>query len=137
MLWGPGFVLTSENVTANHPIENVPQIWNLIYQDSEYVQLVMEFENGVIVADAPPHQSLFTIDWVEKTLKKPITHLWVSVSSDGSRINANCFDIAISLSQGPHWWCFRLCTHWSKANHSEIAVDYWSSIPNSSFVTYT
>jgi hypothetical protein len=77
MIWGPGFVLTSANVTASHPIENNPYIWNLIYEDSDYAQLVMEFEDGVIVADAPPHQSLFTIQWVKENLRKPITHLWV------------------------------------------------------------
>jgi hypothetical protein len=76
-LWGPGFRLTNPNVTATHPIENIPQLWNLIFADSQYAQLVMEFEDGVIVADAPPHQSLFVIDWVQKTLKKPITHMWV------------------------------------------------------------
>jgi hypothetical protein len=76
-LWGPGFQLTNPNVTATHPIENFTQLWNLIYDDSEYAQLVMEFDDGVIVADAPPHQSLFVIDWVQKTLKKPITHMWV------------------------------------------------------------
>jgi hypothetical protein len=78
MLWGPGFVLTSSNVTASHPIEGISQIWNLIFQDSSYAQLVMEFEDGVIVADAPPHQSAFVINWVQTNLKKPITHLWVS-----------------------------------------------------------
>jgi hypothetical protein len=37
----------------------------------------MEFEHGVLVVDAPPHQNQLVIKWVQDTLKKPITHFWV------------------------------------------------------------
>jgi hypothetical protein len=79
MIWAGEFSGTLANLSVSHPIADLPNLWNLIYLDADlpYAQLVMEFEDGVIVADAPPHQSLLTIQWVEKNLKKPITHLWV------------------------------------------------------------
>jgi hypothetical protein len=67
------------NVSASHPIDDVTQFWNLVFDASGYSQLIMEFEDGVIVADAPPIQSLAVIQWVQENLKKPITHLWVSL----------------------------------------------------------
>jgi hypothetical protein len=79
MIWAGEFSGTLNNVSATHPIADLPSLWNLIYEDTDlpYAQLVIEFEDGVIVADAPPHQSLLTIQWVNENLKKPITHLWV------------------------------------------------------------
>ena len=78
MLYGFDYA-NFQNVSVSHPLgEDVPQVWNLMFDGSSYAQLIMEFEDGVIVADAPLQQSEHTIEWVRKNLKKPITHLWVS-----------------------------------------------------------
>ena len=80
MLWGGEYTGTLANLSAIHPDPSLPNVWFLQFQDSPfYSQMVFEFENGVIVADAPPHQSQLVIQWVNGTLKKPITHLWVSL----------------------------------------------------------
>jgi hypothetical protein len=65
------------NLTISHPLADVPKLWSLMYDGSAYSQLIMEFSDGVIVADAPPQQSLQVIQWVKDKLNKPITHLWV------------------------------------------------------------
>ena len=77
MIWAGE--LTARNMSGSNPVADLPQLWNLLSNDTDlpYAQLVMEFEDGVIVADAPPHQSRLIIQWVEDNLKKPITHLWV------------------------------------------------------------
>jgi hypothetical protein len=66
------------NISASHPIENVSHVQNLSFDGTAYLQLIIEFEDGVIVADAPPSQTLATINWVQENLNKSITHLWVS-----------------------------------------------------------
>jgi hypothetical protein len=66
------------NVSATHPLAAVPNLWNLQFENTAYAQLVMEFEDGVIVADAPPKQTQEVIRWVEDNIGKPITHFWVS-----------------------------------------------------------
>ena len=79
MLWAGNYTGTLANLSATHPLPDVPNLWFLQFQDAPgYSQLIMEFENGVIVADSPPHQSLLIIQWIKQTLNKPITHLWVS-----------------------------------------------------------
>ena len=76
-IWG--FEVTPlGNLSATHPLKNLQKLWNLIFENSAYAQLVMEFEDGVIVADAPLHQTDEVIEWIQKNIKKPITHVWVS-----------------------------------------------------------
>lgn len=79
MIWG--FDVTPlGDLSATHPLENMTRLWNLIYENINYAQMVMEFEDGVIVADAPLHQTDAVIDWIQQNIKKPITHLWVGPS---------------------------------------------------------
>lgn len=78
MMWSGG-ELTAKYMSGSNPVADLPHLWNLLSNDTNlpYAQLVMEFEDGVIVADAPPHQTRSTIQWVEDNLRKPITHFWV------------------------------------------------------------
>jgi hypothetical protein len=79
MLWVGKYQGKSSNVSATHPIPTVPQLWHITFLDSTlYTQIVMEFEDAVIVGEAPPHQSQQVIQWVRDTLGKNITHIWVS-----------------------------------------------------------
>ena len=77
--WGGAYRGTLANLTAIHPYPDLPGVWLLIFEDAEtYRQIVYEFEGFVVVLDAPPHQSHLVIQWVKKTLKKPLKYVWVS-----------------------------------------------------------
>ena len=42
----------------------------------DYVQLLLEFEDGLLITDAPPHRSKIILEWVEKNMNgKTITHV--------------------------------------------------------------
>lgn len=77
-IWGGEYTGTLTNLSATHPDPSLPNVWHLQFLDSPlWQQMVMEFEHGVLVVDAPPHQNQLVIKWVQDTLKKPITHFWV------------------------------------------------------------
>jgi hypothetical protein len=77
-IWGGEYTGTLANLSATRPDPSLPNVWHLQFLDSPlWQQMVMEFEHGVLVVDAPPHQNQLVIKWVQDTLKKPITHFWV------------------------------------------------------------
>jgi hypothetical protein len=81
LLWGGKYTGTLANVSTTHPIKGLANVWYLKFKDAlSYSQMIVEFEDAVIVGDAPPHQGPLVIEWVRQTLKKPITHLFVSLS---------------------------------------------------------
>ncbi len=81
LIWGGEYTGTLANLSATNPEPTLPNVWFLQFKDSPfYAQIVMEFEGGVIVGDAPPHQTQLVIQWINTTLKKPITHIWVSLT---------------------------------------------------------
>jgi hypothetical protein len=72
------FTGTLENLTVTRPLPGAPKLHHLDFIDAPgYKQLVLEFEDAVIVADAPPLQSLLVLQWVKETLGKKVTHCWV------------------------------------------------------------
>ena len=78
LIWGGIYTGTLANISAIHPIKGLTNVWYLKFKDApNYGQIVVEFEDAVIVADAPPHQGPLVIEWVRQTLGKPITHLFV------------------------------------------------------------
>lgn len=78
MLWAGGY--ERDFLRVENPVEGMPNVYWLVLDDDSLGvrQLVIEFEDEIIVGDAPPQYSKSVIDWIDKTLKKPITHLWVS-----------------------------------------------------------
>lgn len=82
MLYNGKYTGTLGNLSATNPIESLPNLWALTFKDSPaYSQMVMEFEDAVIVTDAPPHQSHLVIQWVQQTLERNISHIWVRNSA--------------------------------------------------------
>jgi hypothetical protein len=77
MLWAGRY--EEELLRAESPVPELPNVYWLILDDDSLGvrQMVIEFEDEVIVGDAPPQYSKSVINWVDRTLKKPITHLWV------------------------------------------------------------
>ncbi|KAF2095496.1 metallo-beta-lactamase superfamily protein [Rhizodiscina lignyota] len=108
------------NLSATRFLSNVPKLWNVMFENSAYSQLVMEFEDGVIVADAPEHQSSQVIEWIQENINKPITHVW---PSHHHRDHAG--EAAKYVKLG------------AKLIIPEMATRYWSSIPGAEFVIFT
>ncbi|KAF8541490.1 hypothetical protein BDD12DRAFT_498856 [Trichophaea hybrida] len=70
-----------ENMTVTQPL-GVKGVYYLAFNDAPgYKQVVVEFEGDdgmVMVADAPPGQSLLVIEWVKRELGKNLTHCWIT-----------------------------------------------------------
>lgn len=106
-------------LNASHPAKDLPKLWNLQWENTIYAQLVMEFENGVVIAEAPLHQAKPMIAWVKQHIGKPITHVWPS-----HHHRDHSGDAAEFVKIG------------AKLIVAEISVDYWKSIPNVELVTF-
>jgi len=139
MIWAGEF--TARNISGSNPVADLPHLWNLLSNDTDlpYAQIVVEFEDGVIVADAPPHQTLLTIQWVEDNLKKPITHFWVKKPRLGNTIAILTLTAAFAPSQGPHRRRKGLCPTWCKDHCSRdcrrILVEYSQRLARGLFVS--
>lgn len=84
MLWGGITNATVGGLKVEQPVPGLSSVHWLILDD-EFLgvkQFVIEFENEIIVGDAPPQWTSVVIEWIAQNLKKPITHLWVSLSSN-------------------------------------------------------
>ncbi|KAL9034853.1 MAG: hypothetical protein Q9214_006855 [Letrouitia sp. 1 TL-2023] len=63
-----GTAYNSSAVTATHPVAGLEHVWSVyVGEYPEYVQLVVEFRDGVLVTDAPAHRSTVLMQWVEET----------------------------------------------------------------------
>lgn len=82
MLWGGITHSDFEELQVQQPVPDLPTVhWLALDNDTLGVkQLIIEFDNEVIVGDAPPQWTSNVIQWVAQHLKKPITHLWVSLA---------------------------------------------------------
>lgn len=71
-----GKAYNSSAVTATHPVAGLEHAWSVyVGEYPEYVQLVVEFRDGVLVTDAPAHRSTALMRWVEEILRKRVK--WV------------------------------------------------------------
>lgn len=79
-LWGGQYQGTIGNAIATQPAEDLPAAHHLSFSDNpNFSHLILEFEDSVLVFEAPPQQTDLVIQWVEQNLRKPISHLWVSL----------------------------------------------------------
>ena len=79
MLWYGGYAGSLENVTVIHPVPQLPKLHHLTFNGAQFYRgLIAEFDDAVMVVDSPPHQSKLTIQWVQQTLHRNVTHLLVS-----------------------------------------------------------
>ncbi|RFU77874.1 hypothetical protein TARUN_4342 [Trichoderma arundinaceum] len=76
-LWGGPFesFFNTSDVVVTHPIPDIPQIMAVYVGYADYVQLVLNFTDGVLITDAAPHRSRILIQWVKETLNKSVTHI--------------------------------------------------------------
>ncbi|RFN52385.1 metallo-beta-lactamase superfamily protein [Fusarium flagelliforme] len=118
--WGGAYRGTLANLSAINPYPDLPGVWLLIFKDAEtYRQMVYEFNDFVVVLDAPPHQSHLVIQWVTQTLKKPLKYVWPS-----HHHHDHAFGVRDYVAAG------------AKVIALDFAVDYYSTISDKSFATY-
>ena len=78
MLWYGGYAGSLDNLTVIQPVPGLSKLHHLTFNDAPgYRTVVAEFDDAVMVVDAPAHQSKLTIQWVQETLKRNVTHLLV------------------------------------------------------------
>lgn len=124
-LWfGPfgNFFNTSAVVMAPvFPRGSVPQIMNLYVADPNYLQLLVEFDDGLVITDAAPHRSKIVLQWIEENLPgKKVTHV---VPSHHHRDHTG--GIGDYLAAG------------AKLVIPEIAKDFYSKVNDGKFETIT
>jgi hypothetical protein len=79
MLPATPYAGTLPNLLVTLPLPGLSTLHHLYFNDAPgYRQLVLEFPDAVIVADAPPKQSLLVLQWVKEKLGREVTHVWVS-----------------------------------------------------------
>lgn len=88
-MWYGEWTRTEENYTISKPFADLPGLWHMDPGSTPpaYKQAILEFENEVVVLDAPPHQSHIVIQWINDNIGKPITYIWV-----GNHLNLNLGD---------------------------------------------
>lgn len=76
-LWGGPFesFFNTSDVVVEYPIPSIPQIMSVYVGYADYVQLVVNFTDGILVTDAAPHRSRILLQWVKEKFNKPITHV--------------------------------------------------------------
>jgi hypothetical protein len=76
-LWGGPFesFFNTSDVVVTYPNPDLPQIMAVYVGYADYVQLVINFTDGVLITDAPPHRSRILLQWVSETLQKNVTHI--------------------------------------------------------------
>ncbi|KAH6980842.1 hypothetical protein BKA56DRAFT_632550 [Ilyonectria sp. MPI-CAGE-AT-0026] len=121
MLWAGIKNVTVEGLKGEQPLSDLPWVHWLILDDDPLgiKQMILEFETEVIVCDAPPQFSDKVIEWIAQNLNKPITHLWPTHHHRDHSGGANKY-----VEAG------------AKLIVPDMAVKYWSSIPNATFVTF-
>ncbi|KAL6405068.1 hypothetical protein AUP68_11911 [Ilyonectria robusta] len=121
MLWAGIKNVTVEGLKGEQPISDLPWVHWLILDDDPLgvKQMILEFETEVIVCDAPPQFSDKVIEWIAQNLNKPITHLWPTHHHRDHSGGANKY-----VEAG------------AKLIVPDMAVQYWSSIPDATFVTF-
>ncbi|KAK5996230.1 hypothetical protein PT974_04661 [Cladobotryum mycophilum] len=76
-LWGGPFesFFNTSDVVVEYPVPGIPQIMSVYVGYADYVQLVINFTDGVLITDAPQHRSRILIKWISDTLHKSVKYV--------------------------------------------------------------
>lgn len=75
-MWaGPLASLTVSDVVVEYPLPGIRDIMAVYVGQRNYVQLVVNFSDGLLVTDAPAHRSHIIIEWAKNKFNKSITHV--------------------------------------------------------------
>lgn len=83
LIWGGLYRGTLGGLADTTPANDLPNAHHIsIQQNSLFAQMYLEFEDSLIVFEAPPHQTDLVIEYIQETLGKKITHLWVRADQE-------------------------------------------------------
>ena len=74
-LWGGPFPYNVSDLVIEYPIPSIQAIKSVWIGYADYVQFLIEFDEGFVVTDAPPHRSKIILEWVRQNSNKTITHV--------------------------------------------------------------
>lgn len=77
-LWGGAFedIANISSVVVDYPIPGFNNIMRIYVGFPDYIQLLVEHENGFIITDAPAHRSNIILEWISQNKPgKKITHV--------------------------------------------------------------
>ncbi len=79
MLWYGAYPGTLPNLPVVNPISNLPNLYRLTFADDvSYMTTLANFDDAILVTDAPAHQSKLVIQYVQETFNRSVTHLLVT-----------------------------------------------------------
>ncbi|UPK93981.1 hypothetical protein LCI18_004916 [Fusarium solani-melongenae] len=120
-LWAGITRSTVDTIKGEKPVPRLPNVhWILLDPDQLGVkQFIIEFEDHLIVGDAPPQHTKEVIKWIKKNINKPITHLW---PTHHHRDHTGGAAEYVKLG--------------AKLIVAEVSAKYWSSIPGAELITF-
>ncbi|KAF2233669.1 hypothetical protein EV356DRAFT_447860 [Viridothelium virens] len=74
-LWDGPFTFDISDVVVEYPVPGVPAIKSVYVGYADYVQLLVEFDEGFLITDASPFRSQILLNWVKENSRKNITHV--------------------------------------------------------------
>lgn len=81
LIWLGLYPGTRDGFNVSHPASDLPNAHHIVVEEKpDFAQLILEFEDSLIVFEAPPHQTDLIIRYVHETLGRNITHYWVSAA---------------------------------------------------------
>ena len=121
-LWGGPFPFNVSDVVVEYPVPEVQAIKSVYIKYADYVQLLIEFDEGFLITDAPAHRSKILLDWVAQNSQKRVAYV---VPTHHHRDHAG--GVADFVAAG------------AKLVVPEVARDYYKNVNGGrvEFVTYT
>ena len=74
-LWAGPFQFNTSDVVGIQPVAGLDKVQAVYIGYADYIQLVVEFEDGVLVADAPAHRSKILLQWISETMNKNVKYV--------------------------------------------------------------
>ncbi|KAM6519328.1 hypothetical protein FALCPG4_012971 [Fusarium falciforme] len=120
-LWAGITKSTVDTIKGEKPVPGLPNVhWILLDPDQLGVkQFIIEFEDHLIVGDAPPQHTKEVIKWIKKNINKPITHLW---PTHHHRDHTGGAAEYVKLG--------------AKLIVADVSAKYWSGIPGAEVITF-
>ncbi|KAL7952502.1 metallo-beta-lactamase superfamily protein [Trichoderma compactum] len=118
--WGGEYTGTYNNLSVVQPAADLPRAHKLLFLDQTNLeQLVLEFDDSIIVFEAPPHQIDLVIQRVNETLKRPVTHFCPS-----HHHHDHNYEVRKYVELG------------AKIIVPGVSAPYWKQIPNAKLITF-
>ncbi|KAI8715270.1 hypothetical protein NCS52_01034400 [Fusarium sp. LHS14.1] len=120
-LWAGLTTSTVDTIKGKKPVPGLPNVYWIILDDDQLgvKQFIIEFEDHLIVGDAPPQHTKEVIKWIKKNINKPITHLW---PTHHHRDHTGGAAEYVKLG--------------AKLIVADVSAKYWSSIPGAELITF-